>query len=171
LFCACRRPGDLQERPDGEPTPLRLPRVTSGYEPSPDDLNLKQYNVNEDFSQANNLAATNPQKLKEDRLRALIPVIRPNLTRGRNEFTYYPGMIRIPEGSAPSFKNKFSTVAAEMTVPDQAPSGVPATIGLPGLSQVVVDPIAVERAPMTGGVVPRSNAFRTCHWVPVSSVS
>src|SRR5262245_42588035 len=28
------------------------------------------------------------------------PAIRPSLTRGRTEFTYYPGMIRIPEGSA-----------------------------------------------------------------------
>ena len=26
---------------------------------------------------------------------------RPSLTRGRTEFTYYPGIIRIPEGSAP----------------------------------------------------------------------
>jgi hypothetical protein len=34
------------------------------------------------------------------------PAIRPSLTRGRNEFTYYPGAIRIPEGSAPNFKNK-----------------------------------------------------------------
>ena len=28
------------------------------------------------------------------------------LTRGRSEFVYFPGMIRIPEGSAPDFKNK-----------------------------------------------------------------
>jgi len=46
-------------------TPLRLPWVTSGYEPSPDDFKWELYNVNEDFSQANNLAEKNPDKLKE----------------------------------------------------------------------------------------------------------
>src|SRR5262245_64449210 len=57
------------------------------------------------------------------------PAIRPSLTRGRNEFTYYPGMIRIPEGSAPNFKNQSWAVAAEVTVPYGGASGVLATIG------------------------------------------
>ena len=48
---------------------------------------------------------------------------------GRNEFIYYPGMIRIPEGSAPDFKNRSWTVAAEIAVPDGGASGVIATIG------------------------------------------
>ena len=55
--------------------------------------------------------------------------VRPSLTRGRTEFTYYPGMIRIPEGSAPNFKNKSWAVAAEVTVPPGGASGVLATIG------------------------------------------
>jgi arylsulfatase A-like enzyme len=46
-------------------TPLRLPWVVSGYEPNPDDFKWELYNVNEDFSQANNLAEANPDKLKE----------------------------------------------------------------------------------------------------------
>jgi hypothetical protein len=29
------------------------------------------------------------------------PAIPPSLTRGRTEFTYYPGMIRIPEATTP----------------------------------------------------------------------
>ena len=37
-------------------TPLRLPWVTTGSEPNPDDFKWELYNVNEDFSQANNLA-------------------------------------------------------------------------------------------------------------------
>jgi hypothetical protein len=41
----------------------------------------------------------------------------PSLTRGRSEFVYFPGMIRIPEGSAPDFKNKSWTIAAEVTIP------------------------------------------------------
>jgi arylsulfatase len=129
-------------------TPLRLPWVTIGQEPNPDDFKWELYNINEDFSQANDLAAKNPDKLKE--LQAAFdveakkynvypldssfasradPAIRPSLTRGRSEFTYYPGMVRIPEGSAPDFKNKSWTIAAEVSIPDSGASGVLATIG------------------------------------------
>jgi arylsulfatase len=129
-------------------TPLRFPWVTIGFEPSPDDFKWELYNVQEDFSQANNLAEKNPEKLKE--LQAAFdgeakkynvypldssfasradPAIRPSLTRGRQEFTYYPGMIRIPEGSAPDFKNKSWAVGAEVTIPPAGASGVLATIG------------------------------------------
>jgi arylsulfatase len=38
-------------------------------------------------------------------------------------------MIRIPEGSAPDFKNKSWTVAAEITVPESGAEGVLATMG------------------------------------------
>jgi arylsulfatase len=38
-------------------------------------------------------------------------------------------MIRIPEGSAPDFKNKSFSVAAEIVVPPEGASGVLATIG------------------------------------------
>src|SRR5499427_830855 len=129
-------------------TPLRAPWVTFGGAASPDDFKWELYNIKQDFSQANNLAASNPAKLKE--LHAAFdieakkynvypldssfaeradPAIRPSLTRGRTEFTYYPGMIRIPEGSAPNFKNKSWAVAAEVTVPPGGASGVLATIG------------------------------------------
>jgi hypothetical protein len=57
------------------------------------------------------------------------PAIRPSLTRGRSEFVYYPGMIRIPEGSAPDFKNKSWTAAAEVAIPQGGANGVLATIG------------------------------------------
>jgi arylsulfatase A-like enzyme len=129
-------------------TPLRLPWVTIGEEPNPDDFKWELYNINEDFSQANDLAAKYPDKLKE--LQAAFnaeakkynvypldssfasradPSIRPSLTRGRTEFKYYPVMIRIPEGSAPDFKNKSWTVAAEISIPTGGASGVLATIG------------------------------------------
>jgi arylsulfatase A-like enzyme len=129
-------------------TPLRLPWVTTGYEPNPDDFKWELYNINEDFSQANNLAAKNPEKLKELQdafdveakkynvypldssfASRADPAIRPSLTRGRTEFTYYPGMIRIPEGSAPDFKNKSWTIGAEVNIPQNGASGVLATIG------------------------------------------
>ena len=129
-------------------TPLRLPWVTIGQEPNPDDFQWELYNVARDFSQANNLARSNPEKLRE--LQAAFdeearkynvypldstfasradPAIRPSLTRGRNEFIYYPGMIRIPEGSAPDFKNKSWTVGAEVTIPEGGAEGVLATMG------------------------------------------
>lgn len=129
-------------------TPLRLPWVTIGQEPNPDDFQWELYNVARDFSQANNLARSNPEKLRE--LQAAFdeearkynvypldstfasradPAIRPSLTRGRNEFVYYPGMIRIPEGSAPDFKNKSWTVGAEVTIPEGGAEGVLATMG------------------------------------------
>jgi len=129
-------------------TPLRLPWVTSGYEPNPDDFKWELYNINQDFSQANNLAEKNPAKLKELQVAFDVeakkynvypldssfasrgdPSIRPSLTRGRTEFTYYNGMVRIPEGSAPNFKNKSWAIAAEVTIPDKGASGVLATMG------------------------------------------
>ena len=57
------------------------------------------------------------------------PAIRPSLTRGRSEFVYFPGMIRIPEGSSPDFKNKSWTIGAEVTIPQGGANGVLATIG------------------------------------------
>jgi arylsulfatase A-like enzyme len=129
-------------------TPLRLPWVTIGSEPNPDDFKWELYNINEDFSQANNLAEKNPAKLKElqdafdveAKKYNVYPIdssfakradtaIRPSLTRGRDEFTYYPGMIRIPEGSAPNFKNKSWAIGAEVTIPEGGANGVLATIG------------------------------------------
>lgn len=129
-------------------TPLRLPWVTIGDEPSPDDYQWELYYIDEDFSQANNLAAKNPLKLKElqeafdaeAKKYNVYPLdssfasradtsIRPSLTTGRAEFSYFPGMIRIPEGSAPDFKNKSWTVAAEITIPENGASGIFATIG------------------------------------------
>jgi arylsulfatase A-like enzyme len=129
-------------------TPLRLPWVTSGYEPNPDDFKWELYHIDDDFSQGNNLVQQYPDKLKELQqafdmearkynvypldssfASRADPAIRPSLTRGRNEFAYYPGMIRIPEGSAPNFKNHSWVVAAEVTIPEKGASGVLATIG------------------------------------------
>jgi arylsulfatase len=129
-------------------TPLRLPWINTGFEPNPDDFKWELYNINEDFSQANNLVDKYPDKLKElqDAFDAEArkynvypldssmasradPAIRPSLTRGRSEFIYFPGMIRIPEGSSPDFKNKSWTVAAEINVPQGGANGVLGTIG------------------------------------------
>jgi len=129
-------------------TPLRLPWVVAGAEPNPDDFQWELYHVAEDFSEADNLVAQNPAKLKElqeifDReakkysvypldssfAPRLDPAIRPSLTRGRSVFTYYPGAIRIPEGTAPDVKNKSYSVVATVDVPNGGASGVLVTQG------------------------------------------
>jgi arylsulfatase len=129
-------------------TPLRLPWVSIGSEPSPDDFQWELYHVAEDFSEAENLATKHPAKLKE--LQAVFdreakkyavypldssfasrvdPSIRPSLTRGRTTFTYYPGAIRIPEGTTPDVKNRSYSVSAEVEIPAGGATGVLATQG------------------------------------------
>jgi hypothetical protein len=44
-------------------------------------------------------------------------------------FTYYPGMVRIPEGSAPDFKNKSYRIMADVEIPTGGAEGVLMTQG------------------------------------------
>jgi len=131
-------------------TPFRKPwQTVGGVSKDPvNDFKWELYNISEDFSQANNLASTNPEKLKE--LQDLFydvaaknnvlpldgsfaeradPSIRPSLTRGRTSFDYYEGAVRIPEGSAPDFKNKSWSITADVEVSAKGANGVLATIG------------------------------------------
>jgi arylsulfatase len=129
-------------------TPLRPPWVVSGREPDPDDFPWELYNVAQDFSQSRNLAQQNPQKLAE--LKDLFlseatkynvlpidssfadranPALRPGFNTGRTEFTYYPGMIRIPEANAPDIKNKSFHIAADVEIPKSGADGVLVTQG------------------------------------------
>jgi arylsulfatase len=105
------------------------------------------YDTANDFSQADDLAAKMPDKLKDlqllfyaeaarnnvlpidnSRTSRLDPSIRPSLTRGRKSFTFHEGMTRIPEGAAPDVKNKSWSATAEVDVPADA-SGMIATAG------------------------------------------
>jgi len=101
------------------------------------------YNVDEDFSQAVDLAAKNPQKLEElkkvfaveankygvypldDRFveRGINPE-RPSVIKGRTKFSYAPGTTRIPEGSAPPIYQRSHKVTANVTVPKDGCEGV-----------------------------------------------
>jgi arylsulfatase len=117
-------------------TPLRPPWIVHGAEPDPDDFPWELYNVAKDFSQARNLAKENPKKLQDLQALFLIeaakynvlpidssfgdradPSLRPGFNAGRTQFTYYPGMIRIPEANAPDIKNKSFRVTAEVEIP------------------------------------------------------
>jgi hypothetical protein len=121
---------------------------SQGRLPSVLDYKWELYNVNEDFSEANNLAAQNPAKLnelqdlfwKEAAKYNVLPIensrinrfdvnIRPSLTRGRDEFTYYPGMVRIPESAAPDTKNKSWQIKADVVIPEGGAEGMLLTHG------------------------------------------
>jgi len=124
-------------------TPLRMPCVPFGAEPNPEDFSWELYHLTDNFTQAKDLATTNPAKLKELQdlfwkeaekyhvlpLQTIDPAIRPGLTHGRSTFTYYPGMIRIPEGSTPDLKNRSYTMTAEVEILAGGDSGMLATQG------------------------------------------
>ncbi len=105
------------------------------------------YHVDEDFSQANNLAQENPEKLDEmvklffaeaakynvlpldDRKTERLNVDnRPSLTQGRKKFTY-PNLLRLPEGAAPDLKHKSHTITATVTIPETGAEGMLFTQG------------------------------------------
>jgi arylsulfatase len=130
-------------------TPPEAPWVSVTRESDPiNDWPWELYHIDEDFSQSNNLAADNPAKLRELQLLFygearkynVLPIDnkkvkrmdirnRPSLTLGRDEFTYYDGMIRIPEGTAPDFKNKSHSITAEVEITEGASDGVIVTQG------------------------------------------
>ncbi len=105
------------------------------------------YNVSDDFSQANDLAAKEPEKLKE--LQALflteakkyqvlpldnsvLPRLltpRPSATAGRTIFTYEGENVGIPVGNAPSLLNRDYTITAEVTILPGGADGMIATMG------------------------------------------
>ena len=119
-----------------------------GQEPDVNDYKWELYNVANDFSEANDLAAKEPKKLRElqdlfwaeaakysvlpldnSKINRFDVNLRPSLTRGRTEFTYYPGMARIPEGTAPDFKNKSYRIVADVQIPEGGAQGVLITQG------------------------------------------
>ena len=101
----------------------------------PEKAAWELYNLDEDFSQATDLARKNPEKLKElqdlwwkeaerysvlpldgrktERLNAELQG-RPSMTGKRKSFTYYPGLLALPSGSAPNVLNKSFTVTADV---------------------------------------------------------
>jgi len=105
------------------------------------------YDTSKDFSQTENLAAKYPERLREMQLlffaeaakynvlpidntktARLDPAIRPSLTRGRDQFTFFEGMSRIPEGASPDVKNKSWSITADVDVKSDS-SGVIVTQG------------------------------------------
>jgi arylsulfatase A-like enzyme len=122
--------------------------VRTGFDP--DKQKWELYNIKEDFSQANDLATANPQKLRElqdlwwaeaarhnvlpldwrasERLNAEL-MGRPSLAGDRKTFTYYAGQIGLPGEAAPRILNKSWTLTADIEVPEGGVEGMIATHG------------------------------------------
>jgi arylsulfatase A-like enzyme len=113
--------------------------------PSVADDVWELYNIDKDFSQADNLASKEPAKLKElqslfmkeaernhvlpiddRRSERFDPRIagRPDLMGGRKSLTVYPGMTGMMENAFINVKGVHHTVTAEVEVSDGAASGV-----------------------------------------------
>lgn len=125
----------------------RLPWETAGTY-SYDDDRWELYNIAEDFSESNDLAAQEPAKLAElqdmflaeaakynvlpidDRFAERLDVtLRPSFFSGRNKVTFYPGMVRLPEGSAPKMVGVPHRITVPVVIPDGGAEGVLAALG------------------------------------------
>ena len=117
---------------------------------NPDPLNnqtLQLYNLNKDFSQTEDLAAKNPQKVKEMKqmfiaeakkyqvfpmdasVAARVIAPRPNITAGRSEFVYTRPMTGLPQGDSPLLLNTSYTITADIEVPQGGAEGMILTSG------------------------------------------
>ena len=109
---------------------LHLPRTTM------DQDVWELYDLNNDFSESNDLAAAHPDKLRE--LEALwweeaakykvLPVDDGSGSRlrrpVRKKFVLWPGLERVPSDAAPRLTNTSYTIAAHITVPANGCEGV-----------------------------------------------
>jgi arylsulfatase len=117
---------------------------------NPDPLNnqvLELFDLNKDFSQSENVAAKNPQKVKEMKqmfiaeakkyqvfpmdasVAARIVAPRPNITAGRSEFVYTRPMTGLPQGDSPLLLNTSYTITADIEVPAGGAEGMILTSG------------------------------------------
>jgi len=118
----------------------KMPDVIGGYD-------WELYNIAEDYSQNNDIAAANPQKLQELKdlflveaakynvfpldnsivQRLLAP--RPSSTAGRNTFTYAGQVSGLPASASPDLLTRSYTIQADVEIPDGGAEGMLATLG------------------------------------------
>jgi arylsulfatase len=128
-------------------TPPVAPWVLNAKMPDIDAYTWELYDLTKDYSQANDLAAKMPDKLKEMQSlfgqeakkyhvypldnsqfqRAITP--RPSATAGKTVFTYSGEIAGIPLGSAPSILNRSFTITAGVDVPEGGGDGMIVTAG------------------------------------------
>jgi len=108
---------------------------------------LELYNLDTDFSQSKDLAAANPDKVKEMKklfvdeaekygvfpmdasVAARIVAPRPNITAGRTGFVYTHPMVGLPQGDSPAILNSSYTFTADIEVPEGGAEGMIVTSG------------------------------------------
>jgi hypothetical protein len=130
--------------------PSFVPWEPTRGEWDPDKAPWELYNLDEDFSQAKDLAAKYPEKLRqlqdlwwiEASRYNVLPLDwrgtirlnaeamgRPSLITGRTALTYYPGTIGLPDAASPPMCNKSWTITAEIELRDEKTSGMIVTHG------------------------------------------
>jgi arylsulfatase len=135
-WVACTTPANLPWAPSTA-TP---PDVITGYK-------WELYNVAEDPTQSNDLAAAMPDRLKqmqdlfysEAKKYDVLPLDnsslvrfttpRPSLTAGRTTFTYTGGLTGIPNSGAPRILNTSYTITADVEIPADGAEGMIVTDG------------------------------------------
>src|SRR5437867_11606074 len=117
---------------------------------NPDPLNnqvLQLYDLNKDFSQSQDIAANNQDKVKQMKqmfiaeakkyqvlpmdasVGARIVAPRPNITAGRTEFVYTRPMVGLPQGDSPFLLDSSYTITADIEVPAGSAEGMILTSG------------------------------------------
>ncbi len=130
-------------------TPVSTP-WDLGLKPSPDVItgyNWDLYNIKEDFSQFNDLAAEMPDKLKqmqdlfyvEAKKNDVLPLDnstlarfltpRPGPTAGRTEFTYSGELLDVPTACAPSILGRSFNIETQVDIPEGGAEGMIVTEG------------------------------------------
>jgi len=128
-------------------TPPVPPWMLNAKMPAPNDYKWELYNISEDYSQANDLAAKMPEKLKELQAlflqeaakyqvlpldnssfaRAVAP--RPSATAGQTVFTYTGVNAGLPAGNTPSVLGRSYSITADVEVPQGGGNGMIVTEG------------------------------------------
>lgn len=119
---------------------VKMPEVVDGY-------NWELYNIANDYSENNDLAAKNPAKLSElkelfiveatknnvfpldNSVLTRLVAARPSATAGKTLFTYSGEMAGLPVSCAPSILNKSYTITADVDIPQGGAEGVLVTLG------------------------------------------
>lgn len=126
---------------------MRAPWVNFPAKVSVLDYPWELYNLSDDWTQTNDVAARNPAKLKELQdlfwkeaekyqvlplddsfvARAITP--RPSITAGRDVFTWTRPLTGTPNGDAPSILNSSYTFKADVEIPEGGGNGMLITQG------------------------------------------
>jgi len=118
----------------------KMPEVINGYD-------WELYNIAEDYSENNDLAAKMPDRLRQMQELFLVEATkynvfpmdnsvaqrllapRPSATAGRTVFTYSGEMSGLPPSAAPDIVGKSYTITAEVEIPEAGADGMLVTLG------------------------------------------